>query len=91
LNYRSGRIISQDVTLTRKSKQILLSMDIRRTKDACACMVSRWDVIIWLEPDIELALNRGLKQSEISKLLKITKERIHEIKKVGKNTSHANR
>lgn len=35
---------------------------------------------IWLEPEIELAVNKGLKQSEISELLKITKERIHEIK-----------
>ena len=35
---------------------------------------------IWLEPEIELAVNKGLKQSEISDLLKITKERIHEIK-----------
>ena len=35
---------------------------------------------IWLEPELELAVNKGLKQSEISELLKITKERIHEIK-----------
>ncbi|MFO0795740.1 MAG: DUF4160 domain-containing protein [Candidatus Brocadiaceae bacterium] len=35
---------------------------------------------IWLEPEIGLAVNKGLKQSEISELLKITKERIHEIK-----------
>ena len=29
---------------------------------------------IWLEPEIELAVNKGLKQSEISELVKITKE-----------------
>ena len=35
---------------------------------------------IWLEPDIEVAVNKGLKQSEVNELLKITKERIDEIK-----------
>ncbi len=35
---------------------------------------------IWLEPEIELAVTKGLKQNEISELLKITKERIYEIK-----------
>lgn len=35
---------------------------------------------IWLEPKIELAVNKGLKQSEINELLEITEERIHEIK-----------
>ena len=35
---------------------------------------------IWLEPEIELAVNKGLKQGETIELLKITKERIHEIK-----------
>ncbi len=30
---------------------------------------------IWLEPEVELAVNKGLKQSEISELLTITKER----------------
>lgn len=38
------------------------------------------EIKIWLEPDVELAVNKGLKQSEISELLEITKERIHEIK-----------
>ncbi len=38
------------------------------------------EIKIWLEPEIELAVNKGLKQGEISELLKITKERIHEIK-----------
>ncbi len=32
------------------------------------------EVKIWLEPEIELAVNKGLKQSEISELVKITKE-----------------
>ena len=35
---------------------------------------------IWLEPEIELAVNKGLKQGETIELLKITKELIHEIK-----------
>lgn len=43
---------------------------------------------IWLEPEIELAVNKGLKQSEISELLTITKERIHEIKEARENTSY---
>jgi hypothetical protein len=42
---------------------------------------------IWLEPEVELAVNKGLKQSEISELLTITKERIHEIKEAGESTS----
>ena len=35
---------------------------------------------IWIEPKIELAVQKGLKEHEIKELLEVTKEKIDEIK-----------
>jgi len=36
---------------------------------------------IWLEPEIELAMNKGLKEHELNEILRVTKERADEIRK----------
>ena len=35
---------------------------------------------IWIEPNIELAVNKGLKNTEINDILKVVKERENEIR-----------
>jgi len=39
------------------------------------------EVKIWLEPEIELAMNKGLKEHELNEILRVTKERADEIRK----------
>jgi len=35
---------------------------------------------IWLEPEVELAVQQGLKENEVNDLLNVTEERIDEIR-----------
>lgn len=71
--------MSPTVFRYRKYRFAFFSREERRMHVHVSC--PEGEAKIWIEPEVELAVQKGLKDHEVKELLKVTEERIDEIRK----------